>query len=138
MGKNIDIESCRLTPAEKLRLWFNDLLGSFSHRGWKETDAQVEACGAMDVLAGVYMSIGGYAVVLSYEVDGKRYEAEAVSSVKVEKGGTIKIRYNPRHPEQNNSIGSETNWTSPAFRIGTILMVLVLLGLLAAGIVMRR
>ena len=39
---------------------------------------------------------------------------------------------------QNNSIGSETNWTSPAFRIGTILMVLVLLGLLAAGIVMRR
>jgi hypothetical protein len=136
MEKNIDIESFRRTPAENRRLWLSNILSSFSHRGWLETDARVEQCGAMQVQD--FGSIGGYAAVLSYEVDGKRYEAEVVSLFQVERGETVKIRYNPRHPEQNNSIGSQTNGASPAFRIGTILMVLVLLGLPAAGIMMRN
>src|SRR5579863_8685909 len=136
MEKNIDIESFRRTPQERLRLRFKDLLSSFTHRGWLETDARVEQCGAMEVQD--FGSIGGYAAVLSYEVDGKRYEAEVVSLVQVEKDDTIRIRYNPRHPEQNNSIGSETSWSSPVVKIGTILMVLVLLCLLAAGIMVRK
>jgi len=135
MEKNIDIESFRRTPAENLRLWFSDLLNSISHRGWKETDARVEQCGAMQVQDSG--STGGYAAVLSYEVDGKRYEAEAITLFEVQLHETVKIHYNPRHPEQNNSFGSETSWASPLVRIGTILMVLLLLALLAAGIMMR-
>ena len=143
MEKNIDIESFRRTQAENLRQRFSDLHGSFSHRGWLETDAQIEDCTATKPhlrswRGGASAPIGGYVVGLTYEVQGRRFEAEAISQVKVEKGETIKIRYNPRHPEQNNSILSETSWVSSVVKIETILMVLLLLGLLAAGIMMRR
>jgi hypothetical protein len=132
--RDIDIETFGKSRLTRLREKLGDLVCSFSRRGWKQTDARIENCAAMQVIDG----FGGYAVALSYEVDGESYQADAVSPVEVEKGDTIKIRYNPRHPEQNNSFDSETNWTSPAFRIRTILMVLVLLGLLAAGIIMRK
>jgi hypothetical protein len=143
MEKNVDIQSFRRTPAEKRRLWLNDLLSSFSHRGWLETDAKIEDCTATkpnfrSYRAGASACIGGYVVGLTYEVDGKRYDAGAISQVKVEKGETIKIRYNPRHPDQNNSIISETSWASSAVRVETILLVILMLGLLAAGIMMRK
>ncbi len=133
--RNIDVENFRKSRSARLREQLVDLACRFSHRGWIEADARIEICGAMEVLD--FGSTGGHAVVLSYEVDGMRYEAEAISLVKAEKGEIVKIRYNPRNPEQNNSFGSETNWTSPVFRIGTILMVLMLLGLLLAGVLLR-
>lgn len=138
--KNIDIESFRRRASFSLSLWFSDLIGRLFHRGWIETDARIESCNKMEVQGGGGTALpgwGGYAVVLSYQVDERRYEAETISMYEAQVNNTIRIRYNPGHPEQNNSFGSETRWASPAVKIGTFLMVFVLLGLLIAGILMR-
>ena len=141
--REIDIETFRKSRSTRMREKIADLACSFSQRGWKETDARIEDCAAIKTHVnfgrrGVTAGVGGFAVGLSYEVNGKRYEAEAVSPVKVENGEAIKIRYNPRHPEQNNSIVSEMSWATSVVKIETILMVIFLLALFAAGIMMRR
>lgn len=143
MENNIDIESFRRSRTEKLRVRLNDAVSFFSHRGWEETNARVEDCSRLrgnpnNFKPWTAPATGGYAVGLSYDVDGKHYEAGAISPVEVEKGVTIRIRYNPRNPKQNNSFSSETSWVPFAVRIETILLVFLMLGLLAAGIMVRR
>jgi hypothetical protein len=140
--KNIDIESFRRTRAQKLHAGLNSALSSLFHRGWKETDARIEDCTIMPTHVHYGRSwdtqgIGGYAVGLSYVVDGKLFEAETISPVKVQIHETIKIRYNPAHPEQNNSFGSETNWAPTAVWIEFVLVALLLLTLVVFGVFMR-
>jgi hypothetical protein len=106
--------------------------GGLFHRGWVQGEAEVLACstsvsrryvptrpfGAIGVLP--------YVVTFQYVVNGNRYEGVLNSPDEVEKGDTFAIRYDPSHPENNNTFDSETNWTYTYTKIFSIVMILLM------------
>jgi hypothetical protein len=84
-----------------------DSLEPAHHHGWPETKAEVTSCKfvrAMSIRSSV--SPAYFAVGFSYKVDGISYQGVTTSSVAVECHDKFALRYNPEHPDQNNSIGS--------------------------------
>jgi hypothetical protein len=104
---------------------------------WAEGEATVTDCTfahARDLLdgGGVDDELAHYAVGFTYQVNGKTYTGVLSSPVEVEAGDTFAIRYNPRKPEQNNSLASELN--RPWFKEYTYIFVAVIIGLLLYGV----
>jgi hypothetical protein len=114
--KDIDIETFMRPRSARIRGRLTDIFTSLLHLGWIETEAEVREC---TVIRKNYVSttqvmprFGGYVVTFTYSVDGKTYGGSTFSPDEVQTGDKFAIRYNPRHPEQNNSFESETNWTT--------------------------
>lgn len=135
-SQNIDIESLRRTRWEKVCDRVDVLFGWIGKRGWVAADAEVIECVASryhaDYRTGAPSLVGAYMVAFAYKVDGKRYEATTISPDKVEPGEKMTIRYNPRHPAQNDSFDSETDWAAPAAKVEEVLA----LGFLLVAVVL--
>jgi hypothetical protein len=132
----IDIETIRLRMRplrERIREKLADLFSWLFHRDWAEVEAEVSDCIPIrhDPLerptrySGV--TIGGYVVDFTYIVEGKTYEGVSHSPVEVQKYDKFAIRYCPKHPEENDTFNSETNWTATYTKYFAIILVLILL-----------
>jgi hypothetical protein len=84
------------------------------------------------------MPIGGYAVTFTYAVNGKTYDGIAISPDKFEENDTFVIRYNPDHPEENNSFESEFSWIDGFMSYYAAFLFLAFLALVAVGLYLRR
>ena len=75
-----------------------------------------------------------YAVGFLYKVDGVAYRDGTVSFVEVQPHDKFAIRYNPEHPDQNNSLESECErpwFNAYLYLFGAIMVGLFLYHLLA-------
>jgi hypothetical protein len=132
-SRNIDIESLRRSRRQKICDRLDVLFGWLRKRGWLEAEAEVVEC--VSASGRTYypyherqgLWVSGYAVTFAYTVDGKRYEGTTVSPDPVELHSRMTIRYNPRHPAQNNSFDSETDWVSPAAKVEEVLALIFVL-----------
>jgi hypothetical protein len=107
---------------------------------WAETEAEVTDCTfarfkAYIDGAGIDDDLAHYAVGFSYRVDGIQYKGVLSSPVEVQPGDTFSIRYNPAHPEQNNSIASELD--RPWFKEYTFLFGAAIVGIMLYDLVRR-
>ncbi len=149
---NVDYETFRKTrwqrfqewrSARVLRFstWRKDVVGSFTQRGWVETQAEVATCKLIrsHYSRNGYVGVGGWAVTFNYAVDGKNYDGIVISPAEVQAHDAFAIRYNPAHPGQNNSFDSETSWFDGFVMIVyDVLLVAFMLGLVIAGIRLRH
>jgi hypothetical protein len=117
----------------KARTQFANPGSGLFHRGWVDVEAEVSDCTLIrNYIAtprDAWKPLGGYVVGFSYEVNGKSYEGILDSPDKVAMGDKFTIRYDPRHPEKNNTFDSETHWSytyTKIFSIGIILLMLFL------------
>ena len=118
----------------KSRDLYANLGSGLIHRRWVEGEAEVLACSTP--LSRRYAStrfeaeesirVMPYVVIFRYMVNGKSYEGMLNSPDKVERGDTFTIRYDPRHPEKNNTFDSETHWTYTYSKIFSIAMILLM------------
>ncbi|MGD0631459.1 MAG: DUF3592 domain-containing protein [Terracidiphilus sp.] len=113
----------------------NAILGSgLFHPGWVEGDADVIACStpvswrstSTPLEGGGPIRVLPYVVTFRYTVKGKSYEGIINSPDKVQRGDTFTIRYDPRHPEKNNTLDSETNWTYTYTTVFSVVMLLLM------------
>jgi len=107
------------------------------HR-WSEVEAEVTSCGLVRPSAGGRGGggrLGFYAVVFTYTVNGISYEGATNSPVEMRRHEKFAIRYNPEHPEENNSLESECE--RPWFRDYLYATYAIFLGLLLYGLVSR-
>jgi hypothetical protein len=116
------------------------LLRFESPHHWAETEAQVTDCTFAHFRAtldggGIDDQLAHYAVGFTYEVDGVQYKGVLSSPVEVQPGDTFAIRYNPAHPEENNSVASELD--RPWFKEYTFLLAAVILGITLYDIAQR-
>jgi len=111
----------------------NPGLGLF-HRGWVEGNAEVIACSTpvsrrytpyQNDTEGSF-GLLPYVVTFRYEVKGKSYEGIINSPDEVQKGDRFIIRYDPRHPQKNNTFDSQTDWTYTYTKIFSIAMILLM------------
>jgi hypothetical protein len=103
---------------------------------WAEVEAEVTDCTyarfhAYIDGAGVEDQIAHYSVGFTYKVNGVDYNGALSSPVQVEPHDTFQLRYNPDHPEENNSIESELD--RPWFRDYTYIIGALILGLMLYG-----
>ena len=132
---NFDIETlrCRMRPLsvrirESLKDWINGVL----HRDWVEVDAEV--CDCTPIHRSVFSTLrrstiaqfGGYAVCFIYVVQSRKYQGITNSPVELQEHDKFAIRYNPKHPEENNTFDSETSWTVTYTIYFTIILFLFL------------
>ena len=132
---DIDIETLRKPRSARFRETLSEFASRLSHRGWKKIEAQVRDCtlvppSTYPIEVDSWRQIGGYAVSFTYEVDGKTYSGMFNSPVKVQEQDQFVIRYNPRHPEENNSLGSENSWVTLYTKLASIVLGLLMLFLL--------
>lgn len=118
----------------KARTQFANPGGGLFHRGWLDVEAEVLECttpprGCTPYLAETEGAYGPlpYIVTFRYTVDGKSYEGILNSPDEVERGEKFTIRYDPSHPEKNNTFDSETNWTYTYTKIFSVVMILLML-----------
>ncbi len=98
--------------------------GWLRKRGWLETEAEVIECVSAEsctIYSGCEGPIPSYVVTFTYVVDGVEYKGMTISPVEVELQSRMTIRYNPRHPAQNNSFDSETEWIKPVAKLEEVL-----------------
>jgi hypothetical protein len=106
------------------------------HHGWLETKAEVTSC--VYIRASSYRGDGipaYYAVGFTYRVNGKKYADATASSVEVQLQDKLSIRYNPDHPDQNNSLASVCD--RPWFKDYIYVVGTLVLGLTVYGIVSK-
>jgi hypothetical protein len=108
---------------------------------WLETQAEVTDCTFVRQSyqidgAGMDTDLAHYAVGFTYVVNGTTYEGDLSSPVEVQPHDTFAIRYNPDHPEENNSPDSE--FDRPWFKDYTYLVAAVLLGLFLLDLARRH
>lgn len=138
-NRSVDFETFRKTRAQRFGDWRRDLIGRISQRGWVEAEAEVTACKpvrnryrAVSRAPGGVMT--GYAVTFTYAVNGKSYDGIVVCPDQVEKQDKFVIRYNPSHPEENNTFDSESDVLFPGLmKVYDVLLVLALVVLLVIG-----
>jgi hypothetical protein len=135
--RDIDIESFRLSRMAKIRAKFPDLMSTLFHRGWVETEAEVQTCRLIRhkypymVSRSGTASIGGYVVMFTYVVHGKPYDGMVISPAEVQAHDRFAVRYNPRSPGQNNSLMSEAEWLPAFSNVVYLLLILAFLVYLA-------
>jgi hypothetical protein len=146
-SRNIDIESLRRSPWEKICDRVDILFGWLRKRGWLEAEAEVIECipakSSMFYGSSAYYQpdgpvVSGFVVTFTYKVDGECYEGTTISADEVELHGKVTIRFNPRHPAQNNSFDSETDWMKPVSQAEGVLGLCLLLLAVVAYLVTRR
>jgi hypothetical protein len=87
-----------------------DLIEHALHHGWLKVEAEVCDCRFIRARAGSRSSVGEvahYAVGFKYQVNGTSYQGVLSSPVEVQARDKFFLRYNPEHPEENNSLASE-------------------------------
>jgi hypothetical protein len=133
-SRNIDIETLRPSRWERVCGRMDVLFGWVRKRDWLEAEAEVIECSSAERCTG-YCDYDGpiprHAVTFTYAVDGLTYKGMTISPVEVELHAKMTIRYNPRHPAQNNSFDSETEWAEPAAKVEEV----VALGFLLFAVV---
>lgn len=139
----VDFETFKETRSKKFRKSLDQAIRKFTHRGWTNADAQVRSCKLIHPSNRLQqrdgsMPIGGYAVTFTYAVNGKTYDGIAISPDKVEENDTFVIRYNPDHPEENNSFESEFRWIDGFMSYYAAFLFLAFLALVAGGLYLRR
>jgi hypothetical protein len=92
-----------------------DLIEQALHHDWPEVEAEVRDCRFVRAIRGSGASVGQsayYAVGFTYQVNGITYQGVLSSPVEVQTHDKFSIRYNPEHPEENNSLASkcESGW----------------------------
>lgn len=99
---------------------------------WKETEATVFTCGVQDHAASGKVYVPGtgpsdYLITFSYEIDGEWYSGEFNSNTPRERGEKFTLRYDPRHPENNDvSLTDRQNlWTN--IMIGAICVIALII-----------
>jgi hypothetical protein len=111
-SNDIDIETLRQSRWIRLLAPVSELYSQLSHLHWHKAEAHVIDCTPIGATRypmlpeDGWTRIGGYTVTFSYSVGGRTYKGLTESSFKVETHDTFPIRYNPRHPEENNTVGS--------------------------------
>jgi hypothetical protein len=108
---------------------------------WLETEAEVTDCTYAPVRAfvdgaGVDEQLAHYTVGFTYKVNGNTYKGVLSSPVQVEPHDTFSLRYNPNHPEENNSLESELD--RPWFKEYTWLFAALLIGSLLFNFVQKH
>ena len=87
-----------------------DLIENALHHDWLEVEAEVCDCRFIRATSGSRSSVGEaahYAVGFKYQVNGTTYQGVLSSPVEVQVHDKFFLRYNPDHPEENNSLASE-------------------------------
>jgi len=99
------------------------------HHGWPETEAEVTSCRYVRGSYGKGGTPAYYAVGFAYKVDGTIFVGATTSSVEVECHDKFSVRYNPEHPEENNSLASVCDrvWFNEyLYVVGALLLGLIL------------
>jgi hypothetical protein len=107
------------------------LEGAFRH-GWPETEAEVTSCRYIPARYGRFIHAAYYVVGFTYMVDGTAYGGATTSSVEVECKDKFSVRYNPEHPEENNSLASmcDRAWFNDSiYIVGALFLGLLLYNL---------
>lgn len=87
-----------------------DLIEHALHHDWLEVEAEVCDCRFIRAKVGSRSTVGEsahYAVGFKYQVNGTTYQGVLCSPVEVQAHDKFSLRYNPDHPEENNSLASE-------------------------------
>lgn len=154
--ENIDIETFRQGRLHIFRQWRHgrvrrfsawrrDVIGRFTQRGWSEMQAEVVTCKPIKHRWGysdsrdAWSPLAGWMVTFKYDVGGKTYDGILVSRAEAQKHDHFLIRFNPAHPEQNNTFDSEFEWFD-GFAIAAydLFLVLIVVCLSAAGLALSR
>jgi hypothetical protein len=143
-SNNIDIETLRQSRWLRILAPVSELYSRLFHLHWSKVRAEVIDC--TPIAATKYpilpedgwMRIGGYTVTFSYSVGGRTYKGLTESSFKVATHDTFPIRYNPRHPEENNTLGSTNSRASLFAKFLTPILALLILFLFIKACVFRR
>ena len=131
---NIDAGILMRERRAKSRGRFANLGGGLFQRRWVQGNAEVIACSTpvsrryspyLNDTEGTF-GVLPYIVTFRYTVNGKSYEGILNSPDEVEKGDKFIIRYDPRHPQKNNTFDSQTNWTYTYTKIFSIAMILLM------------
>ena len=113
-----------------------DLTQHVLHHDWPEVEAEVCDCRFVRATRGSRASIGEaayYAVGFTYQVNGTTYQGVLNSPVGVQPHDKFSLRYNPEHPEENNSLASECErgW----FKYYTYIFAALLIGFVVFDVV---
>ncbi|MFZ0745872.1 MAG: hypothetical protein WAM85_15795 [Terracidiphilus sp.] len=134
----------RLDLGHKFRNWRADLLGRFMQKGWLETEAEAICSRPIGhkykyISRNAQPTLSGWAVNFTYDVDGKSFDGIAISRAKMNIHNKFIIRYNPAHPEENNTLATKLDWIDGFVTGAYDLFLVVLLGtLIVAGLLLRR
>lgn len=138
----IDPETLRKSHVERLEADLHELASRLTHLHWPSTEAEVTDCRAARNRVSLHSKIEpplllGYIVGFSYSVNGKSYAGTLDSPVEVEAGDRFKLRYNPDHPNENNSLCSDN---SPSTLYGTAAnwVIGILIGFLLLAFLVDR
>lgn len=131
-----DLETLRRSRVARLEADLHELASRLTHLHWPSTEAEVTDCRAAKNRywgSGRYSNERvrlGYIVGFAYSVEGKAYAGTLNSPVEVLQGDRFALRYNPDHPNENNSICSD-NSPSSIFSKWISLVLGILIFLLA-------
>jgi len=120
----------------RIREALKDFVSGLFHRNWAEVEAEVRECTPIYPSSytphwqGTLPKFVGYVVTFSYVVNDKKYEGITNLPNEVKLHDRLAIRYNPRHPGENNTFDSETNWATTYSKYFTVIGILLLLFLL--------
>jgi hypothetical protein len=101
------------------RLRLSDVAWRFKRRGWSETEAEVLS--SKDHRKNWYLpnnlidnqpSLDGWLVAFRYFVDKNPYDGVLFTRNELKEGEKFTIRYNPAHPDQNDSLAAKLDWLS--------------------------
>jgi hypothetical protein len=141
---DIDIGTLRRPRTQRIAAWFSAPIREITHLGWRTTSATVVACRPARVSRYYSPSmrvpydppiLTGFIVEFSYDVNGRTYTGILDSPVEVQPDDKFDLRYNPAHPEENNSLGSTGDSgtriaTLTTFFLGLLILVALLMRLL--------
>jgi hypothetical protein len=152
-GENdIDIETLRQSRWARLCAPLSEFFSQLSHFHWPEAKAEVIDCTPVQPLSvgrsrflpygpsqfDGWETVGGYAVTFCYSVDGRSYKGLTKSSFEVQKHDMFPIRYNPRNPEENNTLDSTNSRATLVTKLLTLLLALLILFLFIKAYVFRH
>ncbi len=113
------------------------------HHDWLEVEAEVCDCRFIRATRGSRATVGEaahYAVGFKYEVNGTTYQGVLSSPVEVQVNDKFSLRYNPEHPEENNSLASECDrsWLKYYIYIFAALVIGSIVYNVVRSLVLRR
>ena len=138
---DFDLETLRQSRIARLEAELHELAGRLTHLHWPSTQAEVTDCKRMRVPQRFYGDsyplpepplIRGYAVGFRYSVDGKSYTGILDSPVEVEAGDRFQLRYNPNHPNENNSLCSENSPSMMYAKLANVVLAILAVAFLLA------
>jgi hypothetical protein len=133
---NAGIVTKKKPRAARLVGWFASSFDWILKRGWIEVEAEVQECitpAANSLIDSAYydgseLLAGENLVTFIYSVEGKTYTGILSSRDEVQKGDKFPIKCNPRNPEENNSIDSQSNWTVEYTAVLAVFLIALFVG----------